>query len=313
MKIGLIDLVQEGKHQAPPGHPENAHRVTFAVNHVLNSDIAQNLVSYKPNSADALPLVQRIHEKSYIALLKAASEQGGGFLDADTYVTENSFDVAIETAAAGIAAIDDIASGKFKRIFVSGRPPGHHAEHNRGMGFCLINNTAVAAEAALVRHKMERVAIIDWDVHHGNGTQHTFYDRDDVFYISLHRYPFYPGSGATAERGEGKGTGYTLNVPLPQGSKNGLFYTAFREKIIPALEKYRPEVIIITCGFDAHRDDPLGGMDLDETAFGEMTRQLVEVADNYAGGRILSFFEGGYSLSGNAVSLYCHLKELIKE
>jgi acetoin utilization deacetylase AcuC-like enzyme len=313
MKIGLIALVQDEKHQAPAGHPETAHRLVFALNHVMNSDIASSLISYIPLEVEAGTIIGKIHDEKYISILKKTAENGGGYLDGDTYVTTGSFAAAWETAETAVAAVNDIIGGKFKRIFLAGRPPGHHAEYNHGMGFCLINNTAVAAEAAVTNHKLARVAIVDWDVHHGNGTQHSFYDRSDIYFISLHRYPFYPGSGATSERGTGKGEGFTLNIPLPQGTGGEIYLRAFAEKIIPALEKYAPELIIITAGFDAHRDDPLGGMDLDGEIFGEMTRQLVNVANQFCDGRILSLFEGGYSLPGNAQSLYFHLTELMRK
>jgi acetoin utilization deacetylase AcuC-like enzyme len=312
MKVGLIELIQADKHAAPAGHPENSHRLIFAMNHVMNSDIASDLVSYLPGSLDAGPIIFKVHDEKYISMIKDTAEQGEMYLDSDTYITSGSFAAAWETAHAAVAAVNDIMTEKFRRIFLAGRPPGHHAERNHGMGFCLINNTAVAAETAVSNHKLERVAVVDWDVHHGNGTQHSFYNRSDIFYISLHRFPFYPGSGATAERGAGKGEGFTLNIPLPQGTNGRTYRGVFAEKIIPALEKYSPQLIIITSGFDAHREDPLGGMDLDGETFGEMTQLLVQIADKYCDGKVLSLFEGGYSPSGNAQSLYFHLKELEK-
>jgi acetoin utilization deacetylase AcuC-like enzyme len=313
MQVGLIQLVQEQKHPAPPGHPENAHRMRFALEYLIASDIASGLKEIRPAAIDPEEIVCKVHSPDYIDFLRTAAEDGETYLDSDTYLSRTSFAAALETAAAAMDAVGLLLSDEFKRIFLAARPPGHHAEYYRGMGFCLINNTAVAAETALTNHNLKRVAIVDWDVHHGNGTQHYFYERNDAYYVSLHRFPFYPGSGASAERGEGAGEGYTLNFPFPQGTGNDRYIRTFKEQIIPEMEKYRPELIIITAGFDAHRDDPLGGMQVTEEGFGEMSQQIVDFANKCCNGRILSIFEGGYSPSGNAVSVYHHLKELQKD
>ena len=312
MQVGIIKLVQEDKHPAPPGHPENPWRMKAAVDYVCGSDISDGLVDFVPGEVDT-PAIGRIHDERYLKLVEAVSTRGGGYLDGDTYASAGSSEAALKTASAAIAAVGEIMAGRYKRMFLAGRPPGHHAESNRGMGFCIINNAAVAAEALIGEHNLKRVAVIDWDVHHGNATQHSFYERSDVYYISMHRYPFYPGSGASVERGSGEGEGYTLNIPLPGGTDHERYLTEFREKVIPALEHYRPEFLIISCGFDAHLDDPLGGMGMTEEAYGEMTRLLVGVANKHSQGRILSLFEGGYDASANGLCLYHHLKELQKD
>ena len=308
-----MQLVQEDKHPAPPGHPENPARMKYALEYILSSDIAEEIVEINPKGIDPSSAVFGVHDKKYIERLKSAPVDKWGYLDSDTYLSGRSFSAAWETASAAVEAVDFIILGSYRRVHLAGRPPGHHAEHDHGMGFCLINNTAVAAEHACHNHGLNRVAIVDWDVHHGNGTQHIFYERDDVYYISLHHYPFYPGSGATAERGKGRGEGFTLNVPLPAGSGGTTYLRAFDNLIIPELKKYRPELVIITAGFDAHKSDPLGGMELTEEAFGKMTALLVEIAREYASGKTLSLFEGGYNPRGNALSLYHHLKELEKD
>lgn len=312
MKVGLIRSVQEDKHPAPPGHPENAERLNRALEYVLKSDVADELVEFSPEGAD-VNCIYNIHDRDYLDRARDVSSHGSGNLDADTYVNRGSFEAAWQTASAAIGAVDVIMRGDFKRVFLAGRPPGHHAERNRGMGFCIINNVAAAAEALIVNHELKRVAIVDWDVHHGNGTQHAFYSRSDVFYISLHRYPFYPGSGATAERGTGDGEGYTLNIPMLGGTGAEAYLKAFNEKVIPQLEKYEPEFILISCGFDAHIGDPLGGMAMTEEAYGEMTRLLVNLSRKYFDGRVLSVFEGGYNPTSNGLCLYHHLKELQKD
>ncbi len=312
MMIGLIPLIQEDLHDPEYGHPENSIRIKIPLDFLLSSDLKAELKILEPEPVEASDIIYRIHNPHYLGQVKTVAESGGGFLDGDTFVTPGTYQAAWQTAEASVWAVREILSQRQKRIFLAGRPPGHHAEQNFGMGFCIINNTAVAAETAVVEFGLKRVAIIDWDVHHGNGTQHTFYERDDVLFVSLHRFPFYPGSGASAERGEGKGLNYTLNIPLPAGSDDEIYLGEFVKRVIPRLIEYRPEFIIITSGFDAHKEDPLGGMRATEEGFALMTRRLVSLANEYCEGRILSLFEGGYSPQGNTVSLYQHIKELQK-
>jgi acetoin utilization deacetylase AcuC-like enzyme len=312
MNVGLIQTIQESEHPAPPGHPENPIRLKAAMKVVMESDIAEGIVPLVPDTAE-VGNAFRIHSDQYLKTVEDFSRHGGGFLDADTYVTRRSYQSAVMTARAAVWAVDTIMSGKYQRVILVGRPPGHHAEYDRAMGFCIINNVAVAAENLISRHKIERVAIIDWDVHHGNGTQHIFYERNDVFYFSIHQFPYYPGSGASAEKGVEKGEGYTINVPMPIGSDNKAYLDKFSTEIISRMDDYKPQFIIISAGFDGHRDDPLGGMNLTENGFGEMTRLLVQSAVKYCQGRLLSVVEGGYNPDANARSLYHHIKELQKD
>lgn len=309
MKAGLIKLIQGDKHPAPPGHPENSERMSWAVEDVLQSDIGHDIDTIEPKFCDT-DCIARVHDQEYLDQVRRLSNSGGGYLDEDTFATKDSFEAAWNTALASTHAAGIILSGEYNRIFIAGRPPGHHAERNRAMGFCIINNVAVAAESFIYYHNIKRLAIIDWDVHHGNGTQNIFYDRADVLYISMHQYPLYPGTGAESETGVGEGDGYTLNIPLPPGGDDELYIDTFREKIIPALSTYKPEIVIISCGFDAHFDDPLAGMKLSETAYGAMTAMLVDVSKEYCNDRILSLFEGGYDRAANARCLYYHIKEL---
>jgi len=312
MKTGLIELIHAEEHPAPSGHPENHSRMQVAIENLLHSDMSSKIEKITVE-ADKTKSIGRVHAPDYLADMQALCESGGGYLDGDTYVSPGSFKAAYETALAAVEAVKLITKNKYKRIFLAGRPPGHHAESDRGMGFCLINNAAVAAEAALSEFGLNKVAIIDWDVHHGNGTQHIFYDRSDVFYISLHQYPFYPGSGASAEIGTGQGEGYTLNIPMQLGADDNKYLGQFDNLIIPALENYRPELIIISCGFDAHTDDPLAGIELTEKAYGLMTERLVKLSDKYCDGRILSIFEGGYNPNANSRCLNLHIKEMQRE
>jgi acetoin utilization deacetylase AcuC-like enzyme len=312
MKIALTELIQENKHPAPSGHPENPERMKYAVEHVLDSDIGVDIDIVNPTTTNT-DCIYDVHQREYLDRVRELSEQGGGYLDGETFVGSQGFGAALETASAAIASVGAIINKRYKRIFLAGRPPGHHAEKNQGMGFCIINNAAVAAESLISNHNINRVAIIDWDVHHGNGTQNIFYSRPDVLYISLHQYPFYPGSGATSERGTGEGDGCTMNIPLPGGTGDDVYLQKFNEIVIPKMEHYKPEFILISCGFDAHRDDLLGGMNLSEQAFGTMTSLLVKFANEFSEGRIFSLFEGGYTPAANAASLYYHLKELQRD
>lgn len=309
MEVGLITLIQEAKHPAPSGHPENALRLKPAVDFILKSDIAGDLELITPVTIES-GCIEMVHSRDYLRRMHDVSSQGGGYLDGDTYLSRGSYDAAVETASAAIGAAEAIIRQEYRRIFMAVRPPGHHAEFDHGMGFCLINNVAVAAEYLIKKGGLKRVAIVDWDIHHGNGTQHYFYERDDLFFVSLHQYPFYPGSGAGVERGSGAGTGYTLNIPLPGGCGDEKYLYEFETKVIPGLTRFNPEFIIISCGFDSHRDDPLGGMMLTEKVFGRMTERLVDVANKHCKGMVLSILEGGYNSHANGLCLYEHLKEM---
>jgi len=310
MKIGLIDLIHDGLHSAPQGHPENSDRIQFALDYIKKSDIADNIVFISPTLADK-NIIRQVHSPKYIDFLEQSVSQGVRDLDADTYLSSGSFIAAETTALASAGAVDIIMNGEYKSIFVAGRPPGHHAEYDHAMGFCLINNVAVAAGYAIKKHNLNRIAVVDWDVHHGIGTQNIFYNRSDLFFFSLHNYPFFPGTGRSTDIGKGEGEHFTVNIPLSGGEGDEVYLKKFEEIIIPKLENYSPEFIIISCGFDAHRDDPLGGMNLTENGFGTMTKMIKEIAVEYAEGRLLSLFEGGYSPTANGHSLYEHLKELI--
>ncbi|MFH2035715.1 MAG: histone deacetylase [Candidatus Zixiibacteriota bacterium] len=310
MKIGLIDLIQPDLHPAPIDHPETPERIQSALDYVQKSDIAGDLELIMPTPVGS-EILKQVHSPGYIDFIEQAADEGTTGIDEDTYLSRGSFKAAKTTALTVAGAVDLIMHDKYKYIFMAGRPPGHHAEYDRAMGFCLINNAAVAAEYLSQKYNRKRIAIIDWDVHHGNGTQNIFYNRSDIFYISMHQYPFYPGTGRSDEIGRGEGEGYNLNLPLSAGSNNEIYLKNFEEKIIPGLEKYCPEFIIISCGFDAHRDDPLGEMNMTERGFGDMTKLTKEIADKYAEGRILSLFEGGYNPISNGLSLFEHLMELI--
>lgn len=247
-------------------------------------------VSFAPAAREA---IARVHDERYLDLLEQVTVAGGAWLDADTMIGPDSLEVAKLAAGAGIAAVDAALDDRVKRAFVLGRPPGHHATRQRGMGFCLINNIAAAAAHAISRG-VNRVAIVDWDVHHGNGTQDIFYGNDQVLFCSVHQSPLYPGTGDVSEKGIGPGWGFTLNIPLPPGEGDSTYLRVFDEIILPCVRKYSPELVLISAGFDAHQSDPLGSMRVTDAGFRAMAERTIELAEETANGRVVAFLEGGY-------------------
>jgi acetoin utilization deacetylase AcuC-like enzyme len=249
----------------------------------------------------------RVHTAAYLDKLDAFHAKGGGRIDPDTVVGPKSVAVAADAAGTAIAAVDAVMAGDDRRAMAIVRPPGHHALADRAMGFCLYNNIAVAARHAREHHKLDRVLIVDWDVHHGNGTQDIFYEDGQVYFLSLHRYPFYPGTGAKDETGKGAGLGAVLNVPLPFGISRAQYRDAFMAAVDKIVEKAKPELILISAGFDAHWADPIGSLGLESEDFGDLTRHLVEAAKAHAKGRVVSLLEGGYNLDALVESVGVHL------
>jgi acetoin utilization deacetylase AcuC-like enzyme len=297
-------------HDTGPGHPERRARLESLVGRLRSTGTWKELQHLIIDPAPE-EWILKAHTRDHLAAVKAACGGGPAVLDdGDTVVSPASFDAALLAAGAVMAAVDAVASGLLRNAFCAVRPPGHHAESGRAMGFCLFNNIAVGARYAREHHRMKRVAIIDWDVHHGNGTQEIFYADPSVFYFSLHQYPFYPGTGARTERGTGDGFEYTLNIPLNAGSGHDEYIGAFRREILPAIDAFRPELIMISAGFDAHRLDPLAQMALTEDSFAGMTRLVMEAADSCCGGRIVSVLEGGYHLDALAASARAHILAL---
>lgn len=289
-------------------HPENAARLD-AIAAALAREQAQIVrpgIPFGPASDEAL---MRVHDPRYVAGLRAFTEGGGGWLDADTYAGPESFEIAALGAGAGISAVDAVLDGVVSRAFVLGRPPGHHATPGRGMGFCLFNTIAIAAAHAQSRG-IERVLIVDWDVHHGNGTQDAFYDTDRVLFCSLHQSPLYPGTGAARERGEGAGLGYTLNVPLPAGTDDARYHAAFDELVVPAANTFQPQLVLVSAGFDAHQRDPLANLRLTTSAFAALAQRVVQIADDHAEGRVVAVLEGGYDAPALAESVLAVLAVL---
>jgi acetoin utilization deacetylase AcuC-like enzyme len=300
------------KHKTGLMHPEHEGRLLAVIDHLKKSDLWDELLHVTPSPTDA-KWILKVHTATHLNFVREMCEQGDTVLDreGDTQVCRESYVVALLAVGGVLAATDALMSGKAKNAYCAVRPPGHHAKSSRPMGFCLFNNVAVGARYAQEKYRLKRVAIIDWDVHHGNGTQEIFYEDPSVLYISTHQYPFYPGTGAAEERGAGKGKGFTLNIPLRAETDGEDYVKLFKEKVLPALEDFKPNFLFISAGFDAHKDDPLAGLLLDESTYAEITRMLVGVAEKLCDGRIVSVLEGGYDLQALPRCVEAHLQELM--
>lgn len=297
------------QHRSRGHHPERPERLLAARRALAAISRAQPATVLPPRDATDAEL-GRAHAPAYLeALGKLAGRQAA--LDADTYVAPASVAAARRAAGGAIALVDALIGGIAPRGVGLLRPPGHHATYDTGMGFCLLNNVAIAARHALSTGSVSRVAIVDWDVHHGNGTQDIFWSEPQVLYVSLHQHPLYPGSGAAEEVGEGEGRGFTVNVPLSAGATDAVYEAAFAEVVIPVLGQFSPELVLVSAGFDAHERDPLGGMCLTERGFASMARALARLADETAGGRIALLLEGGYDLPALERSLEASLGALL--
>ena len=287
-------------HLNPPGHPERLERAE--VMQVVASEFRQRggaVVAPRPATTEELA---RVHDREYIGLIREAAGRAVA-LDADTFTSPDTYEVALLAAGAAVSAVDHVLAGPAgSRALAMVRPPGHHAERNRAMGFCLFNNIAVAAAHARSRG-LSRVAIVDYDVHHGNGTQWSFYEDPSVLFISSHQYPFYPGTGAAGDIGKGAGAGFTVNFPIEAGATDADYERIYAAAAAPILRQFKPELILISAGFDAHVDDPLGGMRVTAPQFGRLTSLLALVADECCNGRLVAVTEGGYDLRGLAASL----------
>jgi acetoin utilization deacetylase AcuC-like enzyme len=266
--------------------------------------------NYHPLSADA---VLAVHDAAVIEAVRQTAQQGGGMLDPDTVVSRESFDVALAAAGACVAAVDAVIKGPETYALCLVRPPGHHATKSRSMGFCLFNNIALAAAHARRAHGLSRVLIVDWDVHHGNGTQDIFYADPAVYFFSIHRcgMGFYPGTGAADETGTGRGLGFTHNVPIRFGSSRPDYRAQFAHALAKAADTIKPELVLVSAGFDAHALDPIGSLGLETEDFALLTRLVLDVARTHAGGRLVSCLEGGYNVDALAQSVEAHLRELL--
>ncbi|MHC4945480.1 MAG: histone deacetylase family protein [Planctomycetota bacterium] len=295
------------EHDTGP-HPECALRLEAVRNH-LEKTYGEQLCLVAPRKAN-IEDASGVHNSAYLESVRRQCEDGGGFLDGDTPISERSFEAALFAAGAVLDGADALMEGKVSSAFALIRPPGHHARPGAGMGFCLINNVAVAADYLKKHHQLERILIVDFDVHHGNGTQEMFYRDEAVFFLSAHRYPFYPGSGSAEEQGDGPGKGTTLNIPVLFGTPPDEQVEAFTAELSQAAESHDPEVILVSAGFDAYAHDPIGSLDLLPTHFNAIGGAIKKAADQHCNGRVLSTLEGGYSLSGLPVCLEAYVEGL---
>lgn len=296
------------RHETGEGHPESADRYR-----VLKQMLERFPDCYVrlPGRRALLSEIRLAHDPFYQELVRLEVASGRSSLSTgDTAISRESHDVALEATGAVLEAVDHVMSGKLKRVFCAVRPPGHHASASGGMGFCIFNHVAIAARYLQARHGLRRVAILDWDVHHGNGTEEIFIDDPTVFYASLHQANLYPFTGAHWNRGRGAGLGANLNLPLPAGSDGSLALRAWDEELGPAVVSFNPEFILISAGFDARIGDPLGGLCWDDETFAEMTRRSVALADQCCGGKLVSSLEGGYDPAGLAKAAFAHVTAL---
>ena len=295
------------EHQTPLGHPERADRIR-AVERIFEQERFSHLVREQAPMAAAEALA-RAHPEAYLDMIRdAAPREGLVQIDPDTVMSPGTYEAVLRGAGGAVLAVDEVMRGKASNAFVAMRPPGHHAERTRAMGFCFFNNAAVAARHAQAAHGAERVAIFDWDVHHGNGTQDIFWSDATVLYGSTHEMPLYPGTGARSERGE---HGTIVNAPLRGGDGGEVFREAVEAAILPRIDAFGPDLIVISAGFDAHWRDPLASLNLTEADFEWATRRIMEIAERRCGGRVVSLLEGGYDLEGLAKSAAAHVDALL--
>ena len=300
------------QHQPGLDHPESPERLRVIFDELDKEKVGSCFLypGFAPASHD---IIRLNHSKTLVRRVADTKGRDHDYLDADTQTSADSYDAACLAVGALIDGITRLEQGEIDNAFCLVRPPGHHAERDQSMGFCLFNNVAIAARWAEKELGMERVMIIDWDLHHGNGTQHSFYETDKVLYLSSHQYPYYPGTGALLETGRSSGEGHTLNVPLAGGQGDMEFARIYNELVIPVARQYKPELILISCGFDIYDGDPLGAMRVSPDGFAWMTRKMVQVAEKVCGGRLLVTLEGGYNLTGMRDGALAVLAELCGE
>ncbi len=308
---GLASDPNVVRHDNGPGHPEQPARFSTIMNRLESSGLMREMIRLPVRIAtdDELALV---HTREYIALVRREVSSGRPQLSTgDTDICSESEDAARRAAGCAISAVDAVFSNRAANVFCPVRPPGHHANATRGMGFCLFNNVALAARYAQHKYGVERVLIADWDVHHGNGTQDIFYEDGSVLFFSTHQSPWYPGTGDVAEQGEGKGEGATINCPFPANTPASKILAAFREILLPAARAFHPDLILLSAGFDSRINDPLGHFLLTDADFHELTGMMLDFANESCGGRLISVLEGGYNLEGLALATEAHVRALL--
>ena len=304
---GLVFSAECKQHLTGRGHPESPRRLDAISAALAPERLGIELLRLKLRRATREEILA-CHTGLYYELVEREAAAGGPMLSTgDTVISRRSFEIALLAAGGALVAVDAVVEGRAGGVFCALRPPGHHARPAQGMGFCVFNNAAIAARYAQRKHKLDRILIVDWDVHHGNGIQDIFYEDGSVFYFSTHQWPLYPGTGLEHETGKGAGAGTTLNCPFPAGSGPEEIVGAFREKLVPAADRFRPDLVIISAGFDSRIGDPLGRFRLRDRDFAELTRIMMEIARRHARGRLISVLEGGYGLDGLAKAAAAHV------
>ena len=305
--VGFVTHPDYLAHQTGLTHPERPERLRAITDRLRECGLLQDLSPIQPRPAETA-WIEQVHSPDYVSRVAESCRRGRAIIDSmDTGISSRSYDVSLLAAGGALAAADAVMEGRVREAFCAVRPPGHHALREVAMGFCLFNNIAVTARYLQRRHGLSRILIVDWDVHHGNGTQDAFYDDPSVFFFSIHQYPFYPGTGSRAEMGEGPGAGFTLNAPMEAGCGDDEYLRVFEQILAPRVRDFRPEFILVSAGFDAHREDPLGGMSLTERGYARLTGTVRGWAEDLCGGRLISMLEGGYDLGALARSVESHL------
>jgi len=308
-KVGFVYDDVYLKHDWPD-HPENKNRLVSILEHVEKSGINKNLVKVKPRRAK-VEEVSMNHDPAYIQEIHDFCKSGGGYLDPDTYATPDTYDVALYAAGGVLEGIDRILKGELDRVFCAVRPPGHHAEYAKAMGFCIFNNVAIGAHYLRKVKGVNRVFIIDFDAHHGNGTQKSFYEDDTVFYFSTHEYPFYPGTGSEDEKGAGRGYGYTVNVPMSAGAGDEDYIHVYQKLLPELIHKFKPEFVLVSAGYDLHRDDPLTYLNVSNEGVREIVRNIIKASEE-VNAPVLFALEGGYNLRALGECVVITLEEMLK-
>jgi acetoin utilization deacetylase AcuC-like enzyme len=311
-KTGIVKDKRYLHHSAGIAHPESPERLAAIYEMLENPSMAGKFAQIKPREATHKE-IETIHSPSYVEFIASTAGERSVFLDPDTATSPESYEIA-KLAVGGVCnAIDSVIEGKVDNAFALVRPPGHHAEKDTAAGFCIFNNIAIGAMHAILKHHLKRVLIVDWDLHHGNGTQHSFYSDPRILYFSTHQYPYYPGTGSLQEIGQGKAEGYTINVPLRGGTGDASFVKIFRKVLQPVALEFKPELVLLSAGFDTYFQDPLGAMRVTPEGFSAMTRILLNIADACCQGRLVAVLEGGYHVAGLTKSVKAVLEEMLDE
>jgi acetoin utilization deacetylase AcuC-like enzyme len=309
-QTGIVKDYRYLNHETGHYHPESPRRLESIYKMLEASDMKGRFAEIAPRFATEEE-IEMIHQPSYYRMVAATAGKSHSYLDPDTETSPESFEVARLAVGGFLNTVDSCVKGEVKNAFAFVRPPGHHAEANRAAGFCLFNNVAIGALYAIRKHGMKRILVVDWDLHHGNGTQHSFYEDPRVLYLSTHQYPYYPGTGGFQEIGKGDGKGYTINVPLRTGPGDSEYLKIFRKILQPVALEFKPDMVMLSAGFDIYFQDPLGGMKVTPKGFGYLARVLMDIADACCGGRFVVTLEGGYHIEGLTQSIKVVLNEMV--